>query len=564
MEKRSRTKDGGGGGGRDPSKKGSKHARERGGDSNATAIHHGDAVGRHDGGIHGPRFLDEYERHQRETAAGVGGGPPSKKAGGKRAPSAAAPLHRSNSGGGGGGGGGGADMWIAGPPAHPPAASAASTTANAGPRPHPTGGPPDPLLLARGMSSRYLSSRTAHRLLPLARADVERDLRHCEAHRAACGGYARQHFAYRNREPAGGGAGRLGAFSAPPPPIPRADAAGPAGAPARAPAAAGDAGGGGGAGARPDAPPASSAPPPPPPPAVPPSAPSPPMSFAAPPIMPIRIDPEEEKRLSLLRRRMHQSEFDREKLETQYLSLRAHYVHESRLARSTREYETGRWEAMVGMVRRRSKALGLMRARLAVARDVEGLLLAHRRRGRTSGGAAADDAARGDEVEAEDNDGADLVAIWNDLNSQLKAAESACVEFEIPAALQRMAAAAASSDSNGNKTNGSNTNGVRCARKRSNSVASEDETASSDCGNVKSDPSSSASSAGRKRAADKSKGGAGAEPHVIPWDCVVEPQTPYEVPLLMSCLSTATDKVVGYGKKSENFRIYVCFAVIST
>ena len=94
-------------------------------------------------------------------------------------------------------------------------------------------------------------------------------------------------------------------------------------------------------------------------------------------------------------------------------------------------------------------------------------------------------------------------------------------------------------------------------------MASEDETASSDCGNVKSDPSSSASSAGRKRAADKSKGGAGAEPHVIPWDCVVEPQTPYEVPLLMSCLSTATDKVVGYGKKSENFRIYVCFAVIS-
>ena len=50
---------------------------------------------------------------------------------------------------------------IADPPAHPPAAASVppATEANAGPRPHPTGDPTDPLLLARGMSSRYLSSR---------------------------------------------------------------------------------------------------------------------------------------------------------------------------------------------------------------------------------------------------------------------------------------------------------------------------------------------------------------------------------------------------------------------
>jgi hypothetical protein len=58
-------------------------------------------------------------------------------------------------------------------PAHPAAtASVMSLTAeNVGLRPHPRGDPPDTLLLARGMSLRYLS--TEHRLLPLSRANVE-------------------------------------------------------------------------------------------------------------------------------------------------------------------------------------------------------------------------------------------------------------------------------------------------------------------------------------------------------------------------------------------------------
>ena len=99
-------------------------------------------------------------------------------------------------------------------PAHPAAtASVMSLTAeNVGLRPHPRGDPPDTLLLARGMSSRYLS--TEHRLLPLSRANVELDLRHCEAHWSTCGGYAQQRFIHRNWELAVGG--RFGAFSIPP------------------------------------------------------------------------------------------------------------------------------------------------------------------------------------------------------------------------------------------------------------------------------------------------------------------------------------------------------------
>ena len=96
---------------------------------------------------------------------------------------------------------------ITGYPAHPPAAASVvlATVANVGPHPHPTGDPPDTLLLARGMSSRYLSSKTEHRLLPLSRANIERDLRHFEVHRSTCGGYAQQRFVHGNRELAGGG-----------------------------------------------------------------------------------------------------------------------------------------------------------------------------------------------------------------------------------------------------------------------------------------------------------------------------------------------------------------------
>ena len=96
---------------------------------------------------------------------------------------------------------------IPGSLAHPPATASvvSATAANVGLRPHPTGDPLDTLLLARGMSSRYLSSKTKHRLLPLSRANVESDLRHFEAHRSTCGGYAQQRFVHGNRELAGGG-----------------------------------------------------------------------------------------------------------------------------------------------------------------------------------------------------------------------------------------------------------------------------------------------------------------------------------------------------------------------
>jgi hypothetical protein len=91
---------------------------------------------------------------------------------------------------------------IPGPPAHPAATASVvlATAENVGLLPNPRGDLPVTLLLAHGMSSRYLSSKTEHRLLPLSRANVERNLWHCQAHRSTCGGYAQQRFVHGNRE----------------------------------------------------------------------------------------------------------------------------------------------------------------------------------------------------------------------------------------------------------------------------------------------------------------------------------------------------------------------------
>lgn len=431
------------------------------------------------------RFAEDDHDSDGDDHNGVG---PAKKAGKKSA------FRRSNSGG----------TAIV-----PPTTAATTTTAGRMVASHPQ----DPLLLARGMSSRYLSAKTSHRLVPLSKTEIEKDMRHCEAYRNACLVYAQQHFVYCNRDSVR--SGYFGAFIAPPPQ--------------------------GSGGARlfekrekgdvddeptllPDAPTSASA-----------------SVVMSAPIMPIRIDPEEEKRLSLLRKMVYASEYEREELETRYLSLRAHYVYEVQLARKTRTYEMARWELLRGMVECRAKAVGLRRARMAMARDVECLLSAHASgetllgdddevlaNTATEGGAKtangdSNGAKFDDTVTIRKDEKKDLVAIWNDVNTQLKVAESACMEIDTPAALSQMSTATMSDENNG----------ARSGRSRSGSVAEE----TTDDNNIE--------STGKMNAGKFNKVGT-TEPHIIPWDCMVEPQTPYEIPLLLSCLSSATDKAVGF------------------
>ncbi|KAL7537326.1 hypothetical protein ACHAXR_007738 [Thalassiosira sp. AJA248-18] len=391
----------------------------------------------------------------------------------------------------------------------------------------------DPLLLARGMSARYLSSKISHQLTPLPKDAIEKDLRHMEAYRNACNGYNQQLFVYKNQDLVR--SGYFGTFA----PFPGAD---------------GD--------------------------VIQPMAPVPSSATAAtaaittsksPFSMPIKIDPEEEKRMSLLRKKIHQSEFEREKLETEYLSLRAHYVHESQLVRKTRAYEMGRWKLLKEVMTRRGKVLGLMRAKIAMGRDIESLLkyrgeLAEKvkngdvetdvKDSADDGGAKSADATEttnGSGTNATDKNGdsgvvgaekkaasekeVDLVEIWNDINTQLKEAEMACVELETPSVLSQMVMGSDQTSNGSRSRSPTRGDGDKAkSRKRSSSVTSEVESTSNDSSNKKS----------------KSPIPPGLEPHVIPWDCMVEPQTPYDVPLLLSCLSSATDRAAGFVTDKTN------------
>lgn len=261
--------------------------------------------------------------------------------------------------------------------------------------------------------------------------------------------------------------------------------------------------------------------------------------------MPIKIDPEKEKSLSILRKKIHSSEFEREQLETEYLSLRAHYVHESQLVRKTRGYEMGRWKFLRELMMRRGRVLGLMRVKVAMARDVERLIgwrgevLERVRRGELSGFdvgaliASGDvkkvDGEGGTTEEEEKKDAVDFIKIWNDVEAKLKEAEVACIELETPMELLQMVKSDKSSGEGDGEKGGGGGGGGGKRRKRSSSI-DEGDNYPNNGDSKKKNPIPS-----------------GMEPHVIPWDCIVEPQTPYELPILLSCLSSATDKALGYG-----------------
>jgi len=353
----------------------------------------------------------------------------------------------------------------------------------------------EPILLARGMSARHLSARVAHRLAPLAKDGVERDLRHMEAYRQACHGYDQQLFVFQNQDLVRGG--YFGAFA----PLPGQDDA-------RA------------------CPPASAA--------------------AVPPLLPVRLDPEEEKRAALVRRQAARAEAARERLESGYLALRAHYVHEGRRARRTQAYEVGRWRLLRDVLDRRGRALGLVRAAVAVARDAAGLL---RSRGTALATAQAANERRGGPSPAAGNGAvpaprdwaaADPARIWDRLDAELRETAAACAGVETPPVLARMAVGAVAEPPL--VVDAGCTAVSSKGRKRGGSVASAGEWASGDV--------SGGRDINRHDGGKRGMGGDKAMPvlasHIVPWDCALGPRTPHGVPLLLSCLGEAPDNAMGY------------------
>lgn len=134
-------------------------------------------------------------------------------------------------------------------------------------------------------------------------------------------------------------------------------------------------------------------------------------TLASPPIiaMPVRIDPEEEKRLTNLRQKIQQCEAQREILESQYLSLRAHYVYLSKKLKAYRGTVTGHVKFLQEQVQKRGKLVALQRARLQIAREVLAALI--HRQGATT---------------IETDDTTDLVEVWNKIEEKFKKAEKDC------------------------------------------------------------------------------------------------------------------------------------------
>lgn len=163
--------------------------------------------------------------------------------------------------------------------------------------------------------------------------------------------------------------------------------------------------------------------------------------------LPVRIDPEEEKRLDLLRQKIQTCEAQREVYEGQYLSLRAHYIFLSQELRDKREEVNTRVAFLQEQVRKRGRVVALQRVRLQVLRETLQCL-----QYRQQGGVPLDDVAvdNKDTVEKEDTEGEDaasgadpkpdntpldLYTVWNDIEAEWKKAEEDLKSKDGPAVM---------------------------------------------------------------------------------------------------------------------------------
>jgi hypothetical protein len=123
-------------------------------------------------------------------------------------------------------------------------------------------------------------------------------------------------------------------------------------------------------------------------------------------LLPVRIDPEEEKRISQLRKRIGASEKLREILETEYVSLRASYVYESHALEKTRTNVDSQLEFLQSLIQRRGRVVALQRVRCAMARDILSCL-------------------KQTTFLGSEEEGDNILQVWCDIETQLSEAERA-------------------------------------------------------------------------------------------------------------------------------------------
>ena len=86
--------------------------------------------------------------------------------------------------------------------------------------------------------------------------------------------------------------------------------------------------------------------------------------------LPVRIDPEEEKRLTNLRKKIARAEVIREEAEQHYVASRAHYVHTVKDLEKTSQERFHVIDFLQKLVTHRAAVVAVQRARLQMARDV--------------------------------------------------------------------------------------------------------------------------------------------------------------------------------------------------
>lgn len=122
----------------------------------------------------------------------------------------------------------------------------------------------------------------------------------------------------------------------------------------------------------------------------------------------------------MLRKRIVAAEAERESLETEYMSLRAAYVHESKRLEQTRTYVDGHLDLLQTLIQKRGKVVALQRVRVAMARDIKAALDHRTKLAEMPKGTAS--------LQNDPNrqDSTDVLEVWNDVETQLKEAEREC------------------------------------------------------------------------------------------------------------------------------------------
>lgn len=96
--------------------------------------------------------------------------------------------------------------------------------------------------------------------------------------------------------------------------------------------------------------------------------------LAAPPALPIRLDPDHDKRLAAQRKQMARAEVLREALEQEYVAIRAHYVETCQQVQQLADTQRERLEFLQALAQERAQQMAYTRTRLQMARDTLGAL----------------------------------------------------------------------------------------------------------------------------------------------------------------------------------------------